>query len=185
MKILRTSRSKWIVGTVAVVIVSAGTLLGTPTGGKQLNLPLNMKTQTSSSDFAALTTPGTVPANIFEAILVPAQSTRTGWQNYDQGNGPYDRQIDIAVPADGPKTKAFFVAALGDKAWKTLSAKTITNGYQILALHPGNDGHFWEVGITITNQPSDIAPLGLATHASSATSRFTPVAIRLLQYEPA
>lgn len=185
MPILKTKKSKWIAGTVAVIVVSIGTLIGTPTGGKTRNIPLNMAATSSASDFSAVTPKGIVPSDVLNALLVPTSSTRTGWKNYDQGNGTYDRQIDISVPSSFSATKKFYKTVLEDKAWKILSERDVSGGYQFLALHSGSDGHFWEIGITISGSPSSVPALYANPSGNSTSSTLTPVKLRLLQYESA
>lgn len=185
MTLLKSKKSRWITGTILLIALIIGTLMATPTGGKKLHLPINMAATSSNSDFSAVTPPGIVPTNVLDALLVPKDSTRTGWRNYDQSNGPYDREIDIVVPATASATEDFFKASLGDNAWKTLSVRSISNGLEILALHPGSDGHYWEIGVTILIKSSDIPSLGLATPTLGQDGNSTPVALRLLQYEPA
>lgn len=185
MPILKTKRSKWIAGTVAIIVISAGTLIGTPTNGKIRHVPLNMKATSSTADFAAVTPKGIVPSNVLDALLVPSDSTRTGWKNYDQGNGTYDRQVNISVPASFASTKTFYNIVLEDNAWKVLSKRQVANGYQFLALHAGSDGYFWEIGITISGTPSSVPALNSAASNAPASTKNTPVKLRLLQYESA
>ena len=185
MPILKTSRSKWVAGITAIVVISVGTLIGTPTSGKIQHIPLNMKATSSKADFSPITPSGVVPNNVFQALLVPADSTRTGWVNYDQNNGTYDRQINISVPASFESTKAFFANSLLDNAWKILSRQNKSSGYQILALHAGNDGHFWEIGVTVLNKAPAVPSLTSGKSANGSVTVNTPVTLRLLQYESA
>lgn len=185
MPILKTKKSKWIAGTVAIIVISAGTLIGTPTSGKIRHIPLNMKATSSAADFSAVTPKGLVPSDVLNALLVPKDSTRTGWKNYDQGNGTYDRQVNISVPASFASTESFYKTVLEDNAWKVLSKRNITSGYQFLALHAGSDGHFWEIGITISGTPSSVPALNSAASNNTHSTNTTPVKLRLLQYESA
>lgn len=185
MPILRTSKSKWIAGISAIVIISIGTLIGTPTGGKIQHIPLNMKVTSAKADFAPITPNGVVPNNVFQALLVPTNSIRTGWVNYDQNNGTYDRQVNISVPVNFESTKTFFLNSLLDNAWKILSKQNTSSGYEILALHAGSDGHFWEIGATVLNKAPAVPSLTSGKSANGSVSTNTPVTLRLLQYESA
>lgn len=185
MAVFKTKKSRWIAGTIALLVLIIGTLMGTPTGGTTHDTPLNMASITSSADFAAVTPPGLVPQDVLSALLIPRNSTRTGWLNYDQGNGTYDRGINISVNATPSATEAFFTTALSDKAWKTLSKRSLTNGYEILALHSGSDGHFWEIGITITLPSRGSVTPSIGTPSPLGVISSTPVELRLLQYESA
>lgn len=185
MPILRTSRSKWIAGISALVVISIGTLIGTPTNGKKQHIPLNMKATSSKTDFAPITPSGVVPNNVFQALLIPTDSTRTGWVNYDQNNGTYDRQVNISVPATFESSKTFFLDSLLDDAWKILSKQNTSSGYEILALHAGNDGHFWEIGVTVINKAPAVPSLTSANSSNRSAATNTPVTLRLLQYESA
>ncbi len=178
MAILRTKRSRWVAGAVALVVVSIGTLAGLPTGGKRQSLPINMPSISAFADFSPITPPGLVPKDVLTALLIPRKSTRTGWHNYDQGNGQYDREITITVQADSSSTKNFFKATLSDMAWKILSSQNVSSGYEILGLHSGSDRHFWEIGVTISPSSSRVG-------TPKSTGDSSSVALRLLQYESA
>lgn len=180
MAILRTKRSRWVAGTVALVVASVGTLAGLPAGGQRQNLPIDMPSISAVADFSPITPLGVVPRDVLTALLIPQKSTRTSWHNYDQGNGQYDREITISVQADPNSTKKFFKAALSDMAWKILSSQDVSNGYEILGLHSGSDGHFWEIGVTISTG----SPVPRSGTPNSTDSR-SSVALRLLQYESA
>lgn len=185
MAILRTRRSRWIAGTIALLVMTIGTLVGLPTGGKKQNLPINLASMSAAQYFSPVTPEGLVPSDVLAALLIPQNSTRTGWHNYDQGNGPYDREISITVQSNADVTKSFFTAALNDMAWKILSTQAVSNGTEILALHSGSDGYFWEIGVTITSRASNSTPSGSSATAVLNGPDQTPVALRLLQYQSA
>ncbi len=185
MAILKTRRSKWITGSIVLIAMVLGTLFGLPSGGKSHSLPLTMGSMSAASYFAPVTPSGVVPQNVLDALLIPRNSTRTGWRNYDRGNGQYDRQINILVRANPSSTKTFFILALKNQAWKIINTRSVPNGYEILALHAGSDGYFWEIGVTIaTNRPA--AKQGSQpVSAPASSSGESQVALRLLQYEAA
>ncbi len=185
MAILKTSKSRWIAGTIALLVMTVGTLVGLPTGGKKQNLPINMSSMSAAQYFAPVTPEGLVPSNVLAALLIPQNSTRTGWHNYDQGNGPYDREISITVQANAGATKNFFTATLNNMAWKILSTQVVSNGTEILALHSGSDGYFWEIGVTITSRASNSTPSGSSATAGSNGYDQKQVELRLLQYQSA
>ncbi len=181
MALLRTKKSRWIAGALAVIAVSVGTLFGLPTGGQKQQLPINLPSMPSAPYFSPVAPDGVVPANVLGALLIPQNSKRTAWHNYDQGNGQFDREITISVRDGFSSTKSFFNSSLRDAAWKILSSQASGMGYQILALHAGSDGHFWEIGVTISRRPK----ISGASSQNRATSSQTSVALRLLQYESA
>ncbi len=185
MAILRTRKSRWIAGTIALLVMTIGTLSGLPTGGKKQNLPINMASMSAAEDFSPVTPEGLVPSDVLAALLIPQHSTRTGFHNYDQGNGPYDRGISIMVRSNANATRSFFTAALNDRAWKILSSQAVNNGTEILALHSGSDGYFWEIGVTIASKASNSTPSGSSIAAAPNRSDRTPVELRLLQYQSA
>lgn len=183
MAVLKTKRSRWIAGTIGLLVTIAGTLIGLPTGGTAQDIPLNMSSTTAVKDFAPITPPGLVPANVVKALLVPTSSTPTKWRNYDQGNGPYDRQVQISVKAGFSATKEFFTVALKDKAWKILSSQDANGGYEILALHPGTDSRFWEIGATIVSNTA--GGKSASPNGNLKAGGTTSVDLRLLQYQSA
>ncbi len=185
MAILRTRKSRWIVGTITLLVMIIGTLTGLPTGGKKQNLPINMASMSAAKYFSPVTPAGLVPNDVLAALLIPQHSTRTGWHNYDQGNGPFDRGISIMVQSNAKATRSFFTAALNDMAWRILSSQAVNNGTEILALHSGSDGYFWEIGITIASSTSNQTLPGSSLTAVSNQSGRTPVELRLLQYQSA
>ncbi len=179
MAILRTSKSRWIVGTIALLVISVGTLIGLPTNGQKQHLPINMPTTAAVPYFAPVTPKGVVPNDVLDALLVPKNSTRTSWHNFDQGSGQFDREITIAVHASYASTKSFFDAALKDMAWRILSSQPLGKGYEILALHSGSDGHFWEIGVTIAQNPPNAPKLPTSSEKPGGSTSAT---LRLLQY---
>ena len=185
MAILKTRRSKWIVGSTVLIAMVIGTLFGLPSGGKSQSLPLTMDSLSAAPYFAPVTPSGVVPQNVLDALLIPRNSSRTGWRNYDRGNGQYDRQIDILVRANPTSTKTFFDLALKNQAWKIINSRSVANGFEILALHSGTDGYFWEIGVTIAPSRPAAKPGPQSPSTLAASSGQSQVALRLLQYESA
>ncbi len=61
MAILKTRRSKWIVGSIVLIAMVLGTLFGLPSGGKSHSLPLTMDSMSAAPYFAPVTPSGVVP----------------------------------------------------------------------------------------------------------------------------
>jgi hypothetical protein len=93
-----------------------------------------------------------VPSNIDDAFIVPLNTTpRPGANTPNLGAGDFD----CVQPMATGKTNAtslidFFNAQLGARGWSLFSKGASNGDAQSLYQKAGNDGFYWEVGVTVT-----------------------------------
>lgn len=93
-----------------------------------------------------------VPSNIDDAFIVPVNTTpRPGANTPNLGAGDFD----CVQPMATGKTNAtslidFFNAQLGARGWSLFSKGASNGDAQSLYQKAGNDGFYWEVGVTVT-----------------------------------
>jgi hypothetical protein len=93
-----------------------------------------------------------VPSNIDDAFIVPVNtSVRPGANTPNLGAG----EFDCIQPMMTAKTNAkdlinFFNAQLGARGWSLFSRGAPNGDSQSLFQKAGNDGFYWEVGVTVT-----------------------------------
>lgn len=101
--------------------------------------------------FRPLEHAGEPPNDILGQLPVPVAANAVGRQNHDRGNGVYDREVDLRVPASYAQVVAFYQAELVSHHWVIVSQGPPRSGTgrELLARRPSSDGFFWEVGATI------------------------------------
>lgn len=116
--------------------------------------PVNLPARPALADFAPLDRGDLVPANVLQALYVPADATVVGRTNKDGGAGTFDRSVTYTSPASPSAIGKFFPAELADQQWRIDERSD-----PVLAMHAGSDGNYWEVGVTISpiaaNAPTD------------------------------
>jgi hypothetical protein len=119
---------------------------------------------------------GAVPRNIDSSLTIPQGARLVGTTNFDGGSGQFDRLVKLSTSYSMGSLVANYQTELALNGWKangtTAVANSLGSGTQILATHPGSDGYYWEVGVTI--YPGTLKEVSSAL----ATSRIT---LRLLQ----
>ena len=123
-----------------------------------------------------------IPNDIIAPLYLPIDVHLTKMVNLDNGNGPYDRQINLTSTLSGARLVTAYATLLNQYGWKqsgtvTTSGTSRSEGTELLAQHASRDGYNWEVGITITAnfqaaQPSPVSKQQVAP---------TRIALRLLQ----
>jgi hypothetical protein len=115
---------------------------------------------------------GVPPANVVNAVVIPAGSVRTSHQD-NAGGGQYDRQVHFRSAASQGALIGFFPAALKQQGWQIFSrgpAPHQPGTTEVLGKLAGSDGYYWEIGALV-------APTSFAGGGSGSTD-FT---IRLFQ----
>jgi hypothetical protein len=100
--------------------------------------------------FAKVGAKSLVPADVYQALVVPSGSQVVGIEDLDCDQGQFDRQVDFRVKLAPGTVSNFFPAELHRRDWKVVSLTTARHGgHEILATHPGSDGYTWEVGVVV------------------------------------
>lgn len=126
-------------------------------------------------DFARLTANGDPPPDILRSTVVPDTATPGQYVNNDQSSGPYDRSVTYSIHGLFNDVLDFFAYQLKDRGWKIGSTTKPAHheGLEILAMRPGSDGFFWQVGVTVS-------PTLAQGVAGTPVTQFS---VRLLQIE--
>jgi hypothetical protein len=92
-----------------------------------------------------------VPTNIDSAFIVPVNTVpRSGAATPDQGAGEYDCYEPMATTsATAGEVIKFFNAQLGARGWSLFSSGASNGDPQSLFQKAGNDGFYWEIGVTV------------------------------------
>jgi hypothetical protein len=94
---------------------------------------------------------GEPPANIVNAVVLPAGSVRVGHQDNGAG-GQYDQQVTFRSTASQGALVTFFAAALRQQGWQIFDrgpAAHAPGTTEVLAKLAGSDGYYWEVGALV------------------------------------
>ena len=93
-----------------------------------------------------------VPSNIADAFVVPVNTTtRPGANTPNLGAGDFDCEQPLATAkANSTQLIDFFNAQLGVRGWSLFSKGSANGDAQSLFQKAGNDGFYWEVGVTVT-----------------------------------
>lgn len=148
-----------LVIAVVLVAVLVGRAAGKPSAPANYGT-VNLPDRSAAPDFASLNTQEVIPANVLDAISVPADATLVSKAAPDQGLSNYQVTVTYDSASGVAAIDQFFPAALSRQQWR------IERSASILALHAGSDGNYWDLGVQVANRP--------ATGAAAPTgSRFT------------
>jgi hypothetical protein len=116
--------------------------------------------------------PGQPPANVLDALALPAGSRVVAGSATNRGVENYDRILRFTVSASQEDVVRFFHAELKANGWQDVSVGTPERGpgTEVLGQHGGSDGNTWELGIIVD-------PTTFAT--SSAITGTTPFSVEL------
>jgi len=116
---------------------------------------------------------GEPPANVVNAVVLPADSVRTAHQT--NAGGQYDEQVTFRSTASQGSLLGFFAAALKQHGWQVFSqgpAAHQPGTTEVLGKIAGSDGYYWEIGALVS--PTTFA------HGAAAGDE-TDFTIRLFQ----
>ncbi|MHB1486899.1 MAG: hypothetical protein ACYCZM_05010, partial [Acidimicrobiales bacterium] len=105
-----------------------------------------------ATDFARLVANGNPPPDILGSTVVPDAASPSQYVNNDQSSGPYDRSVTFSLHGLFNDVLGFFTYQLKDRGWRIGSTTKPAHheGLEILAMRPGSDGFFWQVGVTVS-----------------------------------
>ncbi|MHB8244871.1 MAG: hypothetical protein ACYDGN_05855 [Acidimicrobiales bacterium] len=162
-------RPAMIILAVAVFIVLGGTVLalvggstarpGTSTGIASAVPGSRLRAQGARTFLAHISSQGEPPANIVDALAVPAGSRYLGRFNADRGVSQFDRKVKFSVAAPESEVRTFYLKFLSQQKWvlESLSARS-ANSTEIIAQRSGTDGYEWRVGLIATSTSPLISP---------------------------
>jgi hypothetical protein len=174
-----------IVIGVALVVLASGAAVAVLTGGTSStgSAPPVVKTAPGAPVAAAaarhalapIITPGRPPADVVDAVVLPAGAAGVRGSATNLGVGLYDRSIGLTSPLSEAAVITFYRVELPVAGWKVISQGPPHGvpGFEILAKMAGTDGYLWELGVTVS---PTVFP-GAGTPASATGT--TPFALRL------
>lgn len=96
--------------------------------------------------------PGTPPANIVGALLLPRGTSASGpFKMPNAGAGDFDCYRPFTTAARPGALLGFYASQLGARGWKLFSQGSSTGSPQDLFQKAGTDTFYWVVGITVTS----------------------------------
>jgi hypothetical protein len=107
---------------------------------------------------------GEPPADIVNAVSIPAGTVRTSNQNNSASGGQYDAQIGLRSSATQGSLLTFFAADMRRQGWQVFDQGAAANdpgATEVLGKQAGSDGWYWEMGVVV--QPTTFgsgAPAG-------------------------
>lgn len=135
----------------------------------------------AKGELAPLVHGGTPPADVVDALPLPAGSTRVAAAP-TRGITLFSASERFTVPATQAAVVAFYRSELAAVHWKIVSvgpARGTANATEVLAQRAGSDGWYWEVGAVVS--PTTFPPGSTA----SAPTGTTPFTLRLFQLNDA
>ncbi|HVB00479.1 MAG TPA: hypothetical protein VNE42_04355 [Acidimicrobiales bacterium] len=108
-----------------------------------------------------------IPEDIISSLYLPTDVHLTEVINLDNGNGPFDRQINLASAGSQTQFVKAYTTLLNQYGWKQSGIESVagpvgTKGTELLSQHPSHDGYNWEVGVTITMNAQVAQPTRIA-----------------------
>jgi len=112
-----------------------------------------------------------VPSNINDAFLVPVGTVaRPGAHTPNLGAGDFDcTQPMTTTHASASSLISFFNAQLESRGWNLFSKGASNGDPQSLFQKAGNDGFYWEVGVTVTKSSASSVEWTFQIYQNSQT----------------
>ncbi|HUY07100.1 MAG TPA: hypothetical protein VMU99_07570 [Acidimicrobiales bacterium] len=123
-----------------------------------------------------------IPEDVISSLYLPNRARLVRVIDLDNGNGPFDRQIDVTSAVAPAQLVTAYTTLLEQYGWTLSSTKAVagpsrSTGTELLSQRASRDGYNWEVGITLTNNTLAIAPSQRNANASQRSF----ISMRLLQ----
>lgn len=168
-----------VLGLAAVVFTGGSIALGLGASTAPKQAPTTVPTAPgaplraapASAALKPIELPGQPPANILQALAVPAGAQVEPGSAKDLTVANYDHLLGFVVPASQADVVAFFKAELRADGWQQVSSGPARGGIgiQVLAQHAGSDGNTWDAGVVV--HATTFASSGSA--AVTGTTAFT------------
>ena len=169
-----STKQRNILIAAGIVLFTVSTLLAVPTSQKpQANISIPLPYKSVGPDFASIDHSKVIPNNILEASVVPRNAQLIARDNFDQGNGTFDRAVIYASQYGKAKLITFETLSLKHFGWTVLQSTIHGTVTTLYARKAGNDGNFWEMGLTVS-------PTKVVTLSPSPTQTRSSIEVRLL-----
>ena len=179
-----TMKPAMVVGGLAVVILVAFSVAGAlthtatkpsapPTGTLAVKAS-GLRAVGATKGLSVIEQDGEPPANVLDAITLPAGSVRGSSSNPGQGS-MFDQEVSFSVDASQQAVLTFYKAELHAFGWRTVTSGAATHapGQQIVGQLAGDDGFYWQLGVIV-------AP---STFGATGTTDVTKFTLRVLQVD--
>jgi len=135
----------------------------------------------AASALTSITQPGLPPANIVDALRVPAGARVVSHANTAAGIGQYDEQVVLSAHASQAALITFYKTSLAHAGWHIDSVGPAPQhaGLEVLAGKGGTDGWSWEVGAIVA--PTTFAAVSPGSTSAGGGQDVTNLTIRLIQ----
>lgn len=123
-----------------------------------------------------------VPHDIISSLYLPVDVHFKMVVNLDNGNGPFDRQLNLTSGVSQVRLTTAYMTLLNQYGWKQSGTQPVavpsgSTGTELLSQRASRDGYNWEVGITITTDTQVVHP----NQPSGTNVQPTRLTMRLLQ----
>ena len=95
---------------------------------------------------------GEPPANVLDAVSVPAGSVRTVHRD-NSGGGQFDSQVAFRSADSQAALIGFFAADMKFQGWQVFGRGPAVHdpgAYEVLGKLAGSDGNYWEMGAVLS-----------------------------------
>ncbi|HVT41987.1 MAG TPA: hypothetical protein VHD39_03305 [Acidimicrobiales bacterium] len=132
----------------------------------------SIKAQQAATRLTPIIVSGEPPANILNAVDLPAGAVRVSHQNNAAGSGQFDAQVLFRSDDSQAALLAFYAADMKLQGWQIYDKGPAANdpgALEVLGKLAGTDGYYWEMGATIS--PTSFGPGAPPTGQTDFTVR--------------
>ncbi len=180
-----------VLAVVAVIIVGGGLLAifsgSTAKSNDRSTVPSRLIVEGVQFSLARTTLLNTehgplIPGDVISSLAIPLGAKLTRVVNLDNGNGPFDRQVDLVSTVSRSQLLTAYTTLLNEYGWRqsgteTMAGRSGSSAIELLAQRASSDGYNWEVGVTLTVG----TPITAVTASANRQPRASLIAMRLLQ----
>jgi hypothetical protein len=175
-----------IVVGLAVLLIGFGVFAGLATSGGHRAPPSPAPAAVNGSTLlavpaapglAAIAQPGEPPANILDALRLPRGARAVSSSDFSTHASQFDQQVEFVAASSQAEVISFYRAELPALGWHVFStgrAPHHPGAIAVLGKLGGDDGWYWDVGVTVL-------PTTFPTTGGGAGTNATPFTIRLIQ----
>jgi hypothetical protein len=165
-------------GVVAVVAIGGLLLAALSSNPKTPPAPIGkvagskITAASANSFISKIAVAGEPPANVIEALVVPAGSSLTSFQRVSENLELYTGSVTLSAPDQPSDIVKFYRLELNHEKWKVTRTDATLDGKgsELFATIGGSDGFYWELEVTVESSNPSVSPAlggGDATVAST------------------
>ncbi len=174
-----------VVGAALVLFVGGSIALGLGPSTAPSSAPAvhrvagaKLRPESAAPLLAPIRVAGQPPADIVDALALPAGTTVVRGSARNHGVETYDRSLGFLVDASQSDVIDFFRAELRADGWQQVSSapSRTADGVTILGQHGAVDGNLWEIGVVVSPSRFTGGPASAGTSSAGTSSASTPAA---------